>query len=72
MDAMKTAFVIFAALLLVQASFCSEEDSSSEESCVPGTTIKRDCNTCTCSTNGKYMCTLMGCLDANMLQPSET
>lgn len=32
-----------------------------EEKCVPGTTFKRDCNTCRCTASGIAACTKKGC-----------
>jgi len=37
------------------------ETSTRPKNCTPGTTYKKDCNTCTCAANGKDACSQIDC-----------
>lgn len=41
----------------------SHQKRSVPQECEPGTTFKRDCNTCTCSDAGEAACTKKRCLN---------
>ena len=42
---------------------CTEKACPPNPACRPGDTMKEDCNTCSCQSNGEWACTLILCAD---------
>lgn len=49
-----------------------EKRSTGEKECEPGTTFKRDCNTCQCTPTGLAVCTKMRCITLPLPSTTET
>lgn len=46
-------------------------DASDDPKCKEGETFEKECNTCTCTSAGKFVCTLKACYDGPQFPDTE-